>query len=137
VRGLCCLRAGVPGLSPTIRVFSILGRFLEHSRIYRFENAGNPEFYLGSADWMRRNFNNRMETVAPVTDPAIRAELERILGVYESDNTFAWDMQPDGQYVRRRPEAGQPRREAQQLFILLAAKALLSSRGEKARHDQQ
>ena len=60
-------------LSPTIRVFSILGRFLEHSRIYRFENAGHPEFYLGSADWMRRNFNNRMETVAPVTDPAIQA----------------------------------------------------------------
>jgi polyphosphate kinase len=74
VRGLCCLRAGVPGLSPAIRVFSILGRFLEHSRIYRFENAGHPEFYLGSADWMRRNFNNRMETVAPVTDPAIQAD---------------------------------------------------------------
>jgi polyphosphate kinase len=126
VRGLCCLRAGLPGLSPTIRVFSILGRFLEHSRIYRFENAGHPEFYLGSADWMRRNFNNRMETVAPVTDPAIQAELERILGVYEGDNTSAWDMQPDGHYVRRRPGAGQPRREAQQVFIQLAAEALSS-----------
>ena len=136
VRGLCCLRAGVPGLSPTIRVFSILGRFLEHSRIYRFENAGHPEFYLGSADWMRRNFNSRMETVAPVTDPAIQAELERILGVYEGDNTSAWDMQPDGHYVRRRPGAGQPRREAQQLFIQLAAEALSSSSGEKAGHDQ-
>ena len=136
VRGLCCMRAGVPGLSPTIRVFSILGRFLEHSRIYRFENAGHPEFYLGSADWMRRNFNNRMETVAPVTDPAIQAELERILGVYEGDNTSAWDMQPDGHYVRRRAGAGQPRREAQQLFIQLAAEALSSSSGEKAGHDQ-
>ena len=77
-----------------------------------------------------------METVAPVTDPAIQAELERILGVYESDNTSAWDMQPDGHYVRRRPEEGQPRREAQQLFVQLAAEALLSSSGEKARHDQ-
>jgi polyphosphate kinase len=132
VRGLCCLRAGVPGLSPTIRVFSILGRFLEHSRIYRFENAGHPEFYLGSADWMRRNFNNRMETVAPVTDPAIQAELERVLGVYEADNASAWDMQPDGHYARRRPGAGQPRREAQQLFIRLAAEALSSASGEKA-----
>ena len=135
VRGLCCLRAGVPGLSQTIRVFSIVDRFLEHSRIYRFENGGHPEFYLGSADWMRRNFDGRMETVAPVTDPAIRAELERILDVYESDNTSAWDMQPDGHYVRRRPASGQPPREAQQLFIQLAAQALSSS-GEEAGHDR-
>jgi polyphosphate kinase len=136
VRGLCCLRAGVPGLSPTIRVFSILGRFLEHSRIYRFENAGHPEFYLGSADWMRRNFDSRMETVAPVSDPAIQAELERILDVYEGDNTSAWDMQQDGHYVRRHPEAGQSRREAQQLFIQFAAASLFSSGNEKAAHHQ-
>jgi polyphosphate kinase len=106
-------------------VFSIVGRFLEHSRIYRFENGGYPEFYLGSADWMHRNFESRMETVAPVTDPAIRAELGRILDVYENDNTSAWDMQPDGHYVRRRPASGQPPREAQQLFIELAASAPL------------
>jgi polyphosphate kinase len=135
VRGLCCLRAGVPGLSPTIRVFSIVGRFLEHSRIYRFENGGHPEFYVGSADWMCRNFDSRMETVAPVTDAAIRAELGHILDVYESDNTSAWDMQPDGHYVRRRPASGQPPREAQQLFIQLAAQALSSS-GEEAGHDR-
>ncbi len=120
VRGLCCLRAGVPGLSQTIRVFSIVGRFLEHSRIYRFENAGHPEFYLGSADWMRRSFNRRMETVAPVTDPSIQTELERILDVYESDNTAAWDMQPDGNYVRKQPAAGEQSREAQQIFMQLA-----------------
>jgi polyphosphate kinase len=136
VRGLCCLRAGVPGLSPTIRVLSIVGRFLEHSRIYRFENAGHPEFYLGSADWMHRNFNNRMETVAPVTDPGIQAELERILDVYEGDNTSAWDMQPDGRYVRRRPASGQPPREAQRLFIQLATEALSSSIDEKTCYDK-
>jgi polyphosphate kinase len=75
---------------------------------------------------MHRNFDSRMETVAPATDPAIRAELERILDVYESDNTSAWDMQPDGHYVRRRPASGQPPREAQQLFTQLAALAFSS-----------
>jgi polyphosphate kinase len=117
VRGLCCLRAGVPGLSPTIRVSSTLGRFLEHSRIYRFENGGAPEFFIGSADWMTRNLSRRMETVAPVCDPGIKAELETILRTYEQDNCSAWDMRPDGQYVRRRPAAGEARRGAQQVFI--------------------
>ena len=117
VRGLCCLRAGVPGLSPTIQVFSIVGRFLEHSRIYRFENGGAPEFFIGSADWMTRNLSRRMETVAPVCDPAIKAELETILRTYEEDNCSAWDMQPDGEYVRRHPAAGEARRGAQQVFI--------------------
>jgi polyphosphate kinase len=110
---LCCLRAGVPGLSPTIRVYSTLGRFLEHSRIYRFENGGAPEFFIGSADWMTRNLSRRMETVAPVCDPAIKAELEDILATSEEDNYSASDMQPDGEYIRRRPAAGEARRGAQ------------------------
>ena len=117
VRGLCCLRAGVPGLSPTIGVFSTLGRFLEHSRIYRFENGGAPEFFIGSADLMTRNLSRRVEAVAPVCDPGIRAELETILRTYEEDNCSAWDMQPGGEYVRRRPAAGEARRGAQQVFI--------------------
>ncbi len=121
VRGLCCLRAGVPGLSQTIGVFSTLGRFLEHSRIYRFENGGTPEFFIGSADLMTRNLSRRVEAVAPVCDPAIKAELEDILRTYEEDNCSAWDMQPDGQYVRRRPVAGEARRGAQQVFIERAA----------------
>jgi polyphosphate kinase len=121
VRGLCCLRAGVPGLSPTIQVYSTLGRFLEHSRIYRFENGGAPEFFIGSADWMTRNLSRRMEAVAPICDPATKAELEAILRTYEQDNYSAWDMQPDGEYVRRHPAAGEAPRGAQQVFIERAA----------------
>jgi polyphosphate kinase len=117
VRGLCCLRAGVPGLSETIRVYSTLGRFLEHGRIFRFENGGDPEFFIGSADWMSRNLSRRMEAVAPVCDPRLKAELDEILRVYETDNCSAWDMQPDGSYVRRRPAEGEPCRGAQQVFI--------------------
>jgi polyphosphate kinase len=117
VRGLCCLRAGVPGLSPTIQVYSTLGRFLEHGRIYRFENGGAPEFFIGSADLMTRNLRNRMEAVAPICDPIIKNELETILRTYEDDNCSAWDMQPDGEYVRRHPAAGEARRGAQQVFI--------------------
>jgi len=123
VRGLCCLRAGVPGLSETIRVYSTLGRFLEHGRIYRFENGGEPELYLGSADWMTRNLDRRVESIAPVKDPAVRAELEEILGIYERDNDSAWDMQPDGGYVRRRPLPGEPRRAAQEVFMELARRS--------------
>ncbi|HEX2320467.1 MAG TPA: polyphosphate kinase 1 [Streptosporangiaceae bacterium] len=117
IRGLCCLRAGVPGLSPTIQVYSTLGRFLEHSRIFRFENGGAPEFLIGSADWMTRNLSRRMEAVAPVCDPIIKDQLEDILRVYEQDNCSAWDMRPDGEYVRRHPAAGEARRDAQQVFI--------------------
>jgi len=118
VRGLCSLRAGVPGLSETIRVFSILGRFLEHSRIYRFENAGDPQFLLGSADWMKRNLDRRMETIVPVSSPGIKAELEEILSVYERDNTFSWDMLPDGRYVRRKPAVDEEPLTAQKHFAL-------------------
>ena len=121
IRGLCCLRAGVPGLSPTIKVYSTVGRFLEHSRIYRFENGGTPEFFIGSADWMTRNLSRRMEVVAPVCDPVIKAELETILGTYEEDNCSAWDMQPDGEYLLRHPAAGESRRGAQEVFIERAA----------------
>jgi polyphosphate kinase len=117
VRGLCCLRAAVPGLSPTIHVSSTLGRFLEHSRIYRFENGGAPEFFIGSADWMTRNLSRRMEVVTPVCDPAIQAELETILRTYDHDNCSAWDLQPDGEYVRRHPAPGESPRGAQQVFI--------------------
>lgn len=117
VRGMCCLRAGVPGLSENIRVFSVLGRFLEHGRIYRFENGGDPEFFIGSADWMRRNLDARMETIMPVLDKDIAAELEHLLDVYESDNATAWDLQPDNSYRRLQPAEGEEARPSQERFI--------------------
>jgi polyphosphate kinase len=117
VRGLNCLRPGVPGQSENIRVASVIGRFLEHSRIYRFENAGEPQFFLGSADWMKRNLDRRVETVVPVLDPQVRAQLDGILRTYDLDNTSAWDCRPTGEYVRRRPAEGEERRSAQEIFI--------------------
>jgi polyphosphate kinase len=117
IRGLCCLRAGVPGLSENIRVFCTLGRFLEHSRVYRFENAGDPEFFIGSADWMQRNLDRRMESVTPVNDPALKEELEQTLRIYESDNSTAWDMLSDGRFRRRRPKKGEQPRPAQETLI--------------------
>jgi len=117
VRGLCCLRPGMPGLSETIRVYSVVGRFLEHSRLYRFENGGEAEYYIGSADWMHRNLTNRVETVVPVLDAALRRELDSVIAVYENDNCTAWDSGPDGTYTRREPAEGEPRREAQEIFI--------------------
>ena len=117
VRGLCCLRPGVPGLSEHIRVFCVVGRFLEHSRLFRFTNGGEPEHYLGSADWMKRNLVNRVETIMPVEDPELKQQLDRIHAVYEEDNCSVWDCQPDGTYVLRTPAEGEPRREAQVEFI--------------------
>jgi polyphosphate kinase len=120
VRGLCCLRPGVPGLSENIRVYSVVGRFLEHGRVYWFENGGHPEVFIGSADWMKRNLDNRVETIAPIADPALREQLRQILDVYDQDNASAWDLQPDGSYVRRRPAAGEQVRSAQEVFITMA-----------------
>ena len=116
VRGLCCLRPGVPGLSASIRVYGLVGRFLEHSRIYRFANGGEPEYYLGSADWMKRNLDGRVETVVPILDPSIQGEMDRIIEVYERDNGSVWDCAADGMYTLRRPAAGAGRSAAQEDF---------------------
>jgi len=117
VRGLCSLRPGVKGLSENIRVLSVLGRFLEHGRIYRFENGGSPEYFLGSADWMKRNLDRRVEIVAPIESPELRAQLDGILDVYLEDNASAWEMQSDGSYLRRKPEKGETERAVQEVFI--------------------
>jgi polyphosphate kinase len=122
VRGLCCLRPGVPDLSDTVRVSSVVGRFLEHSRVYRFTNGGDVEYYIGSADWMARNLNNRVETAVAVNDPRLRSELDAILDVYERDNCSAWDCRPDGTYERRVPTRDEPCRAAQDVFLESARK---------------
>lgn len=101
VRGVCCLRPGVPGMSETIRVRSIVGRFLEHSRIYYFRNGGQEEVYLGSADLMSRNLDRRVETMFPVRSPALIGRVrDEILGAYLRDTLNAHVLQPDGAYVR-------------------------------------
>jgi polyphosphate kinase len=120
VRGLCGLRPGVPGLSETVRVFSVVGRFLEHGRVYWFENGGEPEVFLGSADWMKRNLDGRVETVMPVAAPELKDELRGILDVYGRDNASAWDLRCDGVYVRRHPASGEGRFAAQEVFMGLA-----------------
>lgn len=124
VRGLCCLRPGVPGLSESIRVYSVVGRFLEHSRLYRFTNGGQPEHFIGSADWMHRNLSNRIETVVPVLDPDLQQQLDAVIEVYETDNCSAWDCGPNGAYVQRVPALGEPCRTAQDVFIGRSAKRM-------------
>jgi polyphosphate kinase len=127
-RGLCCLRPGVPGLSETIRVFGIVDRFLEHSRLYEFQNGGDPEYYLGSADWMKRNLDGRVECIIPIADPKLKRELAHILDVYERDNTSRWDCASDGSYTRRRPAPGEPVVASQAEFAALAKEALPAGR---------
>ena len=108
VRGICALRPGVPGVSDQIRVRSIIGRFLEHSRVYYFENAGEPELYGGSADWMGRNFFSRIEVAFPLQRAAHRTRILRDLETYLWDNTQSWTMQADGKYIRSTPGTEPP-----------------------------
>ena len=100
VRGICCLRAGIKGLSEHIRVRSIVGTFLEHSRIFYFENNGNAEYYMGSADWMPRNLDKRVEILFPVEDPVLQEEIYHILHMQLSDTKKAHLLMPDGHYVK-------------------------------------
>jgi polyphosphate kinase len=102
IRGMCTLRPGVPGLSDNIRVRSILGRFLEHSRIFRFGNNGSAEFWIGSADLMHRNLDRRVEALVQVTDPVARGELDQLISLSMSDECEGFELQPDGNWIRRR-----------------------------------
>ena len=117
VRDSCLLRPGIPGLSENIRVVSLVGRFLEHARIYYFRNNGHEQYYIGSADLMKRNLERRVEMVTPVDAPAPRAQLREIIDLQLADRRGAWDMQPDGSYVQRRPEANEEQRSAQEMLI--------------------
>ncbi len=130
VRGVCCLRPGVPEISENIRVLSVVGRFLEHSRVYYFENQGNPDVLVGSADAMRRNLDRRVEVLCPVEKPElIKYIKERVLDVYLKDNVKAWDLHSDGTYTRRHPKGDRPF-EAQSYLMMLASERAQASRIE-------
>jgi polyphosphate kinase len=105
VRDTCRLRPGLAGLSENVRVVSIVGRFLEHGRIYYFRNGGEEEYFIGSADCMKRNLESRVEVVTPVEDPNLRADLRAVLDAQLAPNSDAWEMQPDGTYLRSAPQA--------------------------------
>jgi len=124
VRGICRLRPGLPGRSETIRVISIVGRFLEHARIFCFANGGAPEYYIGSADWMARNLDARVEAAVPIEQPRLQEEIQAILDLQLADNVKAWDMQADGSYVQRRPERDEEPRSSQDLLMQRALERL-------------
>src|SRR2546427_6385862 len=117
VRGICCLRPKIPDLSENIRVISIVGRFLEHSRIFHFENGGQPKVFLSSADWMPRNFYRRIELAFPVENPMLRDQIiNEVLPSFLNDRVKAREFQPDGSYLRLKPEGSEPSAQAQWHF---------------------
>jgi polyphosphate kinase len=123
VRGMCSLRPGLEGISDNIRVCSVIGRFLEHSRVFRFANDGAAEIFLGSADWMPRNLDRRVEAVVPVLNPQLSVQLDWLLELYLNDEVAAWWMQPDGSYRQAsgatdNPTAPAAQRELMELWGL-------------------
>ncbi len=119
IRGMCCLYPGRKGFSENISVISIIGRFLEHSRIFWFANDNNPEVYIGSADLMPRNLDRRVEAVTPIEETEQKEHLERLLNLYLNDNREAWDMQSDGSFLQRQPNPNSEEHRAQQQLINL------------------
>jgi polyphosphate kinase len=117
VRGICRFRPGIEGVSDTASVHSVVGRFLEHSRIFYFHNDGDTEYYVGSADWMTRNLDRRVEAVTPVEDPTLREELQAVLDVMLADNRKRWTMHADGTYEQQRPDSGESVRNAHQRLM--------------------
>jgi polyphosphate kinase len=117
VRAVCALRPGLEGLSERIRVRSILGRYLEHSRLFHFEAGSTTTYLLGSADLMPRNLDHRIEVVVPVEDARVRTEIDGILKTLLADNSSAWELRPDGSWQRIRPTKSERRRVAQSIFM--------------------
>jgi polyphosphate kinase len=113
VRGICCLKPGVPGVSENIRVVSVVGRFLEHSRVYTFRRGEETRVVMGSADMMPRNLDNRVELVAPVEDPGLKAEMLDVLERCFADNSNSWELGTDGEWTRIRRGEDEPRRDVQ------------------------
>ncbi len=123
VRGICCLRPGVPQISENIKVISIVGNLLEHSRIFYFHNGGQEEIYIGSADWMPRNLDRRVEAITPIENPEIAQDLQEILGIMLADNRQAWELQPDGSYKQRHPSENERVQSAQEILMEMTKSA--------------
>ncbi|MFF7106093.1 polyphosphate kinase 1 [Pseudomonas sichuanensis] len=128
VRGMCCLRPGIPGVSHNIHVRSIIGRFLEHTRVFYFLNGGEEQIYLSSADWMERNLDKRVETCFPVEGKKLLLRVKKELEGYLTDNTQAWTLQPDGRYVRSSPTGNQNPRSAQAALLERLSNPVLNVR---------
>jgi len=133
VRDSCRFRPGIPGLSETGRVVSIVGRFLEHSRIYYFRNNGAEEYFIGSADAMKRNLESRVEVLVPVEQTGLRQQLRSILDAHDLDRRSAWDMCPDGSYQQRRAKAGSEQVVLHQFLIDATERAVKEARRLKKR----
>ncbi len=131
IRDTCRLRPGIPGLSENITVIGIVGRFLEHARIYYFQNGGDEEYFFGSADLMTRNLESRVEVLTPIEEPSLRKELRAIFEAQLNDRRSAWDMQSDGTYVQRRTKRGRHARGSQD--VLVAAAERRSERAKRLR----
>jgi len=132
VRDTCRLRPGLPGLTENTQVIGVIGRFLEHARIYYFRNRGEEEYFIGSADLMKRNLESRVEVVAPVEDPKLRQELRLIIDVQLSSRKDVWVMQPDGSYIERTDTSGKKALSSQETFIELARKRMAAA----SKHQQ-
>jgi polyphosphate kinase len=117
IRDSCRLRPGIPGLSEKVRVVSVVGRFLEHSRVFYFRIGGEEEYFIGSADAMRRNLSSRIEVLAPVEDPGLRERLRFLLDTQLQDRRSAWEMRPDGSYRQLQPTSGEQAKGAQERLI--------------------
>jgi polyphosphate kinase len=132
VRDTCRLRPGIPGLTETTQVIGVIGRFLEHARIYFFHNQGEEEYFIGSADLMTRNLESRVEVVTPVEDPKLRQELRLIIDVQLSSRKDVWEMQSDGSYIERKDTTGKKTLSSQETFIQLAQKRMAAA----SKHQQ-
>ena len=122
VRGIAGLRPGVPGVSDNVRVISIVGRFLEHARIFAFTAGGETAYWIGSADMMARNLDNRVELVAPVEDPVACAEIQTIIDLQLADTALAWELGADGAWRRIRPEPGEAPLNSQEALMERASR---------------
>ncbi|MBL1210466.1 polyphosphate kinase 1 [Geminocystis sp. GBBB08] len=120
IRGMCSLLPNIEGISDNIRVISIVGRFLEHSRIFYFNNNGEEEIYIGSADWMGRNLSRRVEAITPIEDPKLLKQLQEILGIMLSDNTQSWELQSDGSYIRHICQNGEKEINTHEILMKMA-----------------